>query len=110
MTDGQSFKAMGVSICLLTLELMSACGGKMRVAVALLPIRIDAAAEGDARADQTDGRAEYAFTPVETMPRRSSRAQLLDVAAQAKAHKVYEPCRAWTRPSDHVPLMTEFEI
>ena len=33
-----------------------------------------------------------------------------DVAAQAKAHKVYEPCRAWTRPSDHVPLMTEFEI
>ena len=26
------------------------------------------------------------------------------------AHQVYEPCRSWTRPSDHVPLMTEFAI
>jgi len=31
-----------------------------------------------------------------------------DVAAQAVSHKVYKPCRAWARPSDHVPLMTEF--
>jgi exodeoxyribonuclease-3 len=31
-----------------------------------------------------------------------------EVAKQAVAHKVYEPCRNWTRPSDHVPLMTEF--
>jgi exodeoxyribonuclease-3 len=33
-----------------------------------------------------------------------------DVAALAREHHVYEPCRAWTRPSDHVPLLTEFEI
>ena len=33
-----------------------------------------------------------------------------DVARRAVRHRVYEPCRAWTRPSDHVPLMTEFAI
>ena len=33
-----------------------------------------------------------------------------DVAALATRHHVYEPCRNWTRPSDHVPLMTEFAI
>ena len=33
-----------------------------------------------------------------------------DVAAQAVNHHVYEPCRAWTRPSDHVPLVTEFAV
>jgi exodeoxyribonuclease-3 len=31
-----------------------------------------------------------------------------EVAKQAVAHRVYEPCRNWERPSDHVPLMTEF--
>ena len=31
-----------------------------------------------------------------------------DVAKQAVAHRVHEPCRGWTRPSDHVPLVTEF--
>ncbi len=31
-----------------------------------------------------------------------------DVAAQATAHKVHEPCRSWLKPSDHVPLVTEF--
>ncbi len=33
-----------------------------------------------------------------------------DVADLAVAHQVHEPCRAWTRPSDHVPLMTEFAL
>jgi exodeoxyribonuclease-3 len=33
-----------------------------------------------------------------------------DVAAQAVAHVVHEPCRAWQRPSDHVPLVTEFRL
>ena len=33
-----------------------------------------------------------------------------DVAQLAVGHRVYEPCRNWTRPSDHVPLMTEFAI
>ncbi|MDP8994791.1 MAG: exodeoxyribonuclease III [Pseudomonadota bacterium] len=33
-----------------------------------------------------------------------------DVAALAVAHKVHEPCRGWARPSDHVPLVTEFRI
>jgi exodeoxyribonuclease III len=31
-----------------------------------------------------------------------------DVAAQAVAHIVHEPCRSWDKPSDHVPLVTEF--
>jgi exodeoxyribonuclease-3 len=26
------------------------------------------------------------------------------------SHKVLEPCRQWTRPSDHVPLICELEI
>lgn len=33
-----------------------------------------------------------------------------DVAKQAVAHRVYEPCRSWSRPSDHVPLVTEFAL
>jgi exodeoxyribonuclease-3 len=33
-----------------------------------------------------------------------------DVARQAVRHVVHEPCRNWTRPSDHVPLVTEFTI
>ena len=33
-----------------------------------------------------------------------------DVAALAVRHRVYEDCRAWTRPSDHVPLLTEFRM
>jgi exodeoxyribonuclease-3 len=33
-----------------------------------------------------------------------------DVAATATSHLVHEPCRAWERPSDHVPLVTEFGL
>ena len=33
-----------------------------------------------------------------------------DVAPLALRHHVYEPCRNWTRPSDHVPLLTEFAV
>jgi exodeoxyribonuclease-3 len=33
-----------------------------------------------------------------------------DVAKLARAHHVHEPCRNWERPSDHVPLVTEFAI
>jgi exodeoxyribonuclease-3 len=33
-----------------------------------------------------------------------------DVAALAVSHQVHEPCRSWERPSDHVPLVTEFLI
>ena len=32
------------------------------------------------------------------------------LAAKAVAHKVHEDCRAWLKPSDHVPLVTEFEV
>jgi exodeoxyribonuclease III len=31
-----------------------------------------------------------------------------DVAKAAIAHAVHEPCRSWDKPSDHVPLVTEF--
>ena len=33
-----------------------------------------------------------------------------DVAAAAVTHAVHEACRSWTRPSDHVPLVTEFAV
>ena len=32
------------------------------------------------------------------------------VAERAVAHEVHEPCRAWLKPSDHVPLVTEFRL
>jgi exodeoxyribonuclease-3 len=32
------------------------------------------------------------------------------LASQARAHTVHEACRAWERPSDHVPLVTGFEL
>lgn len=31
-----------------------------------------------------------------------------DVAAQATDHRILEPCRSWLKPSDHVPIVTEF--
>jgi exodeoxyribonuclease-3 len=31
-----------------------------------------------------------------------------DVAKTATAHTVFEDCRSWLQPSDHVPIMTEF--
>ena len=33
-----------------------------------------------------------------------------EVAAKATAHTVHEGCRNWLKPSDHVPLVTEFEV
>ncbi len=33
-----------------------------------------------------------------------------DLAAQAVAHRVHEPCRGWEKPSDHVPIVTEFTL
>lgn len=33
-----------------------------------------------------------------------------DVAARAVAHRVHEPVRGWEKPSDHVPLVTEFDL
>ena len=33
-----------------------------------------------------------------------------DVAATAKAHHVYKSCRDWLKPSDHVPIVTEFDF
>jgi exodeoxyribonuclease-3 len=32
------------------------------------------------------------------------------VADAATAHRVHEPCRSWLKPSDHVPLVTEFDL
>lgn len=31
-----------------------------------------------------------------------------DLLDRAKSHKVCEPCRNWLKPSDHVPIVTEF--
>ncbi|WP_188053291.1 exodeoxyribonuclease III [Sphingosinithalassobacter sp. CS137] len=33
-----------------------------------------------------------------------------EVAAAATGHKVHESCRSWLKPSDHVPLVTEFAL
>jgi len=33
-----------------------------------------------------------------------------EVADKAVAHKVCEPCRSWLKPSDHVPIVTEFDF
>ncbi len=33
-----------------------------------------------------------------------------EVATRATAHAVHEPCRGWLKPSDHVPLVTEFRF
>ncbi|HTG38616.1 exodeoxyribonuclease III [Sphingomonas sp.] len=33
-----------------------------------------------------------------------------DVAAAATGHQVFERCRSWLKPSDHIPLMTEFAL
>ena len=33
-----------------------------------------------------------------------------EVARTATGHRVHEPCRSWLRPSDHVPLVTEFDV
>lgn len=33
-----------------------------------------------------------------------------DVAAKATGHKVFEHCRSWLKPSDHIPILTEFAL
>lgn len=33
-----------------------------------------------------------------------------DVAETARAHHVFKDCRDWLKPSDHVPLITEFDF
>ena len=33
-----------------------------------------------------------------------------EIAKLAVAHRVHEPCRSWMKPSDHVPLVTEFAV
>ncbi|MEK6542353.1 MAG: exodeoxyribonuclease III [Pseudomonadota bacterium] len=33
-----------------------------------------------------------------------------DVAARATAHRVHRECRSWEKPSDHIPIVTDFAI
>ena len=33
-----------------------------------------------------------------------------DVAAKATAHRVHKDCRSWEKPSDHIPIVTEFAM
>lgn len=33
-----------------------------------------------------------------------------DVAEKAVSHQVFEGCRSWLKPSDHIPIMTEFNF
>jgi exodeoxyribonuclease III len=32
------------------------------------------------------------------------------IAGAATAHSVHEPCRSWMKPSDHIPIVTEFDF
>ena len=32
------------------------------------------------------------------------------VAARARSHELFEACRGWEKPSDHVPILTEFAL
>lgn len=32
------------------------------------------------------------------------------LAPKALAHRVHEPCRSWLKPSDHIPIETEFAL
>lgn len=32
------------------------------------------------------------------------------VAARATGHAIHEPCRDWGKPSDHIPIVTEFDF
>ena len=31
-----------------------------------------------------------------------------DVAEKAVGHRVIEPARSWIKPSDHIPIITDF--
>ncbi len=49
--------------------------------------------------------------------RASDRGRRLDhmwaspaIAAKAATHRVYEDCRDWGKPSDHIPIVTEFAL
>ncbi|MEQ1726633.1 MAG: exodeoxyribonuclease III [Sphingopyxis sp.] len=33
-----------------------------------------------------------------------------DVAAKAVAHRIHEHCRSWEKPSDHIPIVTDFAM
>jgi exodeoxyribonuclease-3 len=33
-----------------------------------------------------------------------------ELAEKAVSHTIHEPCRGWFKPSDHVPLVTEFRV
>ena len=33
-----------------------------------------------------------------------------ELAAQSRSHRIVEDCRRWEQPSDHVPLVTEFDL
>lgn len=33
-----------------------------------------------------------------------------DIASAARAHQVHEAARSWVKPSDHIPIMTEFAL
>ena len=33
-----------------------------------------------------------------------------EVAKKATGHYICEPCRSWLKPSDHIPLITEFDV
>ncbi|MGB7374266.1 exodeoxyribonuclease III [Pontixanthobacter sp.] len=32
------------------------------------------------------------------------------LAGKASAHRIHEDCRGWEKPSDHIPLVTEFDL
>ena len=90
------------------------------------PIEVEALAQLQAAGDWTDLGRHFVPAPARLHTWWSYRAKdwaasdrgrrldhmwaTKDVAAQAVAHQVHESCRSWEKPSDHVPLVTEFRI
>ena len=48
--------------------------------------------------------------PHQNMGKYTSSRPFLAWARQARAHRVIEETRRWDQPSDHVPLITEFDL
>lgn len=90
------------------------------------PLEVDTLAQFQAAHDWTDVGREFIKAPGRYFSwwsyrskdyRVGDRGRRLDhmwaspaLAKKASGHRVHEDCRGWEKPSDHVPLVTEFDL
>lgn len=90
------------------------------------PLEVDTLAQFQAAHDWTDVGREFIKAPDRYFSwwsyrskdyRVGDRGRRLDhmwaspaLAKKASGHRVHEDCRGWEKPSDHVPLVTEFDL